>query len=127
MTRESTEGAAGFATKLGRRQTSGPAKPCAEGAEAFIADCQANLSDIVIASEEQLAGFLNPSMRQELMRCLAKGAGEHSLKVEGRQAGFPGRFFERDTAIIVSGDIIAGAAEAGKGSRIGRPPPLSAP
>lgn len=60
---------------------------CAERAQAFITGIQANVSDAVIADEQEFLGVIDAQPSYELVRCLMERFRKQAMEIERRQSG----------------------------------------
>src|ERR1700722_27065 len=81
-----------FAPESRWRKSSKRVEAGAKGAQAFIAGIETDVSDAMIAGQEQLLGVIDPQARHKLMRSFVEGFREQALEVERRQSGVSSGF-----------------------------------
>jgi hypothetical protein len=87
---ECAESAARLAAESGWREARQRVEARAEGAEALVADVQADFGDAVVAGQQQLLGLLDAPAGNEFVRCLVEGLGEQTIEIKRRKTGLTG-------------------------------------
>jgi hypothetical protein len=104
-----------FAAKSRGRLSGERGEASTEGAQAGVADLEAHLGNGQVTGGEQLAGLVHAKARSEILRRLAEGAREETLKMERRKASLPSGAIERHGRVVAGGEQVARAAEASEG------------
>ena|SRR5947209_6373308 len=106
------EDAADSLLKLGRRVADFGPEPCAERAEAFVADGETDFGDGRLLAGEEFLGSIDAHPREKFVRRLAECARKEAMVVIPRKTRFAGGIGEAERLIESGGEKIARLAEA---------------
>jgi len=86
----------------------------AEGAQAGIADFQADLRHGHFTGCQQVAGAVHTASGKEVMGRLAERGTEEAVEMKSGKAGFASGTIEKDLRLVAGSQKVAGATEATK-------------